>query len=918
MRFTLFTAVVVSLFTSSAYADLKFDLRPDNIDMDSLNDIQIWLAETQAKLPPAFQKLNRTVTIEFNSELQGNYRDFYSPFCPSTYIEPNRNSSEEAANESFFASLMQTFRKKTAILGRTLTPLIGLRSRAHVIQLNPRFIAEIAPGDDQSTQYPCGHRTYYRLAQATLLHELMHVYDFSGPLEGDRISDDTEFQSMAGWYKRGILFPELEGSNHQTFRFPKYARTPDPYEFQSPTESVAVHFEYFTMDPDYACRKPVLYQYFKDKLNYEPYPGRSATCQNFYQVAIQSSSPGARTAIEYFNLDPSRLYAVHYFLADNGKAMMSRWGHSMFRLVFCGTMLDPVTKKRIPRPLGPDCMRDVGNHLIISYRAHITEPQISSIKGLNGEYPSQMFVLTLADVVKEYTVGELRDILSYPLVLTDKQKRKFLDQVMDQYWGYQGKYYFINNNCAVESMNLMKAVSGHTQFMDENIFTPKGLAAGLKKAGLLNDSLFGNLKNALKKKPLRNRVVGPNSQTERVYANTNDPDDIQREMKILQSGVRDPKSNTGVFQEGGYFYRAAHWGLTQDFEALKAMATTDFKGNGIVVQNTGNMPWADIDTMVRTSTPELRKGVYTKIKNQFMTLFDTIPTLSTQDLLRALWTYKMMGALRVVSGALKDAYYTHPNNPRGPFKTPDDEYILNELKNLDRTVIDQVINTFGTMDNVVIVDSLKTPKTLGELQTFTRHPVFQTPEIIRVIQHYAQSALFSNLSLRTLSIEEFIFQSSQTQFMKSVGERLFLNPADQPDGEGMPEAIRIKLEGMFELQKKALPWMRTQGGYGIPTVQEAPSFTQAENMALAKMARCTLGKVQEWVFKKYEKESAPLIEAAKNVGFLKTELLLAKCVKRGDAPECQPRPQPSASPSPTTPVQDECAEATTQPDQTLH
>ena len=44
-------------------------------------------------------------------------------------------------------------------------------------------------------------------------------------------------------------------------------------------------------------------------------------------------------------LDPDRVYAVEYLLAEGNERPMSRWGHGMLRLVICAP----------GRVRGPDC-----------------------------------------------------------------------------------------------------------------------------------------------------------------------------------------------------------------------------------------------------------------------------------------------------------------------------------------------------------------------------------------------------------------------------------------------------------------------------------------------------------------------------------------------------------------------------------
>ncbi|MCK1978241.1 DUF4105 domain-containing protein, partial [Jeotgalicoccus huakuii] len=83
--------------------------------------------------------------------------------------------------------------------------------------------------------------------------------------------------------------------------------------------------------------------------------------------------------------DPERVYEVDYLLAEANQNLVSRWGHSMLRLVIC----------KPGRPRGPDCRLDLDQSLVLSYRAFVNDVQLSSWDGLVGAYPSRLFVLPL-------------------------------------------------------------------------------------------------------------------------------------------------------------------------------------------------------------------------------------------------------------------------------------------------------------------------------------------------------------------------------------------------------------------------------------------------------------------------------------------------------------------------------------------
>ena len=88
---------------------------------------------------------------------------------------------------------------------------------------------------------------------------------------------------------------------------------------------------------------------------------------------------------------------------------------------------------------------------MLSFRAFVGDVQISNWRGLTGGYPSRLFVLPLQQVVDEYTKVELRGLQSLPLQLQRDEIASLLERTAQVHWSYDGRYYFVSNNCAVET-----------------------------------------------------------------------------------------------------------------------------------------------------------------------------------------------------------------------------------------------------------------------------------------------------------------------------------------------------------------------------------------------------------------------------------------------------------------------------------
>jgi len=300
-------------------------------------------------------------------------------------------------------------------------------------------------------------------ALTATLHELAHLYDRT---PRGRLSRDPRLLDLAGW-QVAALGPGRRGRNDLR------DRSPDAYELASPREFVAVNLEHYLLDPAYRCRRPALAAHFDAHFGHPPPPPGGACAEG---LAFVQDDPGSADPLSV--IDPERIYAVDYLLAEPNAQPMSRWGHSMLRLVVCAPGRTP----------GPECRLDLQHHLVLSFRAFVDDVQISSWRGLTGDYPSRLFVLPLGQVVDEYTKVELRDLSSTPLALSRSEIAALVERAAQLHWGYDGRYLFISNNCAVETFRLLhdgvprlagRALAG---------ITPTGLLRRLRANGVLDEA----------------------------------------------------------------------------------------------------------------------------------------------------------------------------------------------------------------------------------------------------------------------------------------------------------------------------------------------------------------------------------------------------------------------------------------------
>ncbi|MGA3824235.1 DUF4105 domain-containing protein [Pseudomonas chlororaphis] len=448
------------LLGNSAQADLQLRLKTEGLSPEQQHASQALLDEAMQALPPRFiEQLDRRIDVGWTDDMPHN--------------------------------------------------AYGQASLVDELDLNRKLLVSLTDGSAATQKTHRPHGTVRREMLATVLHELTHIYDRSRLWPGAErtliqrcsrqnsasgliglpdqcrgqtarrftLSDDPRLLDLAGWPQYVGRRGEREQYNRQV------ARSPDIYETTNPKEFVAVNMEYFLLDPSYACRRPALYRYYQEHFGWAP-KAKDTCTQSF--AFLNAGNDFAKQPLG--KVDPERVYAVDYLLAEANQNWVSRWGHSMLRLVICAP----------GRPRGPDCRLDLEQHLVLSYRAFVGDVQLSSWDGLVGKYPSRLFILPLAQVIDEYTKTELRSLASVPLNLSRNEIEEVVERAAEMHWSYDGNYYFLSNNCAVESLKLLRSGSNNAQLTGLDSIMPNGLLEVLKGRGLADTSVLDDPREALR------------------------------------------------------------------------------------------------------------------------------------------------------------------------------------------------------------------------------------------------------------------------------------------------------------------------------------------------------------------------------------------------------------------------------------
>ncbi|MEN9723928.1 MAG: hypothetical protein RJB38_1914 [Pseudomonadota bacterium] len=479
---------MVSLNAQAAPFALQAD--PATFASKDSRAIQSFLKQVDALLPPSLKShLGRTITIRFqklddSSKITG-------PSCIGDSVDPDAE-------------------KQTLGYVRK-SPWTSASTLAEVV-LNQNFLSIIASGEASAVRYACGHKNAYRLALATAIHEVGHLYDYTDLKTSSeqafldrcaaaestvsrspgkaidpecrklknrlRVSNRADFLDLMGWVETGLIFHTRGQGNQLSLR------SPDPYEFKNWKEAFGVNLEFFALDPEFACRRPAVHAFYSKHFGFDPYQ-KTRSCKPQTTIPVNTQGTGLAPLID---IDPERVYEIHALFAGKGPEAMSKWGHSLYRIVVCS----PDRKT-----VGPECLNDLAHHVTISFRATVPDLAISYWKGLIGKYSSTLIAQPFLATIEEYNKTEFRELVSLPLRLTEDEKRLFIFRTLEASWEYAGRYKFLTNNCATEALNFLKGVLGESRLSSRHPISPLGLHETLQKLRIVDTSVLQDHEKAV-------------------------------------------------------------------------------------------------------------------------------------------------------------------------------------------------------------------------------------------------------------------------------------------------------------------------------------------------------------------------------------------------------------------------------------
>jgi|GEM_PF-1044037 len=240
----------------------------------------------------------------------------------------------------------------------------------------------------------------------------------------------------------------------------------------------------YLLTDGFQCAFPLYQRYFQQRYT-SPAKKQVPACAK--EIPFNTVSTNGKESVVWLN--PNRISAIHLLFASSDEGLISKFGHVALRLIICPK--DDFSEAA--------CNKNLYEHVVLGYRAHVNEYSISTIKGLMGYYKAHLYANDFMDIYNQYSVQEFRDLYSLPLSLNKIQRTHMLKALAEMHWGFSGEYKFLTKNCASllqEAFKLSWSSYDNEASFNTTYLRPDKLFSALQKSALSQASVFKDLRLA--------------------------------------------------------------------------------------------------------------------------------------------------------------------------------------------------------------------------------------------------------------------------------------------------------------------------------------------------------------------------------------------------------------------------------------
>jgi len=251
----------------------------------------------------------------------------------------------------------------------------------------------------------------------------------------------------------------------------------------TPEEYYSTALANYLLQADYACSHPIYDDYFERR--YQNYRNERR-CPSALPFAVLSEM---KAEIRW--IDPKKVSSIHLVFTSDGESIVSSFGHVSLRLVICPSNVE------ISAQIA--CDRNLSEHIVVGFQAHVNDFSISLFKGLTGYYDTRLFAYSFMDFYQANAISESRDVYSLPLLVSAKDREHLVRSLSQIHWSYTSGYTFFSNNCTSRLQNTLGALwetMARNPIMTGGYIRPDHFFENMKQSGLINPLLLADLNKA--------------------------------------------------------------------------------------------------------------------------------------------------------------------------------------------------------------------------------------------------------------------------------------------------------------------------------------------------------------------------------------------------------------------------------------
>ena len=239
----------------------------------------------------------------------------------------------------------------------------------------------------------------------------------------------------------------------------------------------------YLLQADYACRYPIYESYFERRYKDHRTDRECASAVPF--VVFSDMQADIRW------IDPKKVSSIHLIFTSDGESIVSSFGHVSLRLVICPPGVDATDQNA--------CDRNLSDHVVLGFQAHVNDFSISVFKGLIGGYDTRLFANGFMDFYQTNAISESRDVYSLPLLISSKDREYLVRSLSQIHWSYSKDYTFFTNNCTSTLQNTLGVLwqaMAKNPIMTTSYIRPDHFFENMKRSGLVDPNLLADLNKA--------------------------------------------------------------------------------------------------------------------------------------------------------------------------------------------------------------------------------------------------------------------------------------------------------------------------------------------------------------------------------------------------------------------------------------